>query len=182
MFVNKKKLCTKCGESKLLALFDRHNTCQFGRNSVCKACRSRAAQIHYARPEVKRRASVRQRAWRLANRDHIRVQSNAYAKTPRGRAVTRAAHARWEKSAGGKAWHKRWKSKNRRKLRAQEAARYAVRVGQLERRKTCQHCRRRCKTVGHHHHGYSWAHRLDVVWLCPTCHYWYDRRPAARRL
>lgn len=59
------------------------------------------------------------------------------------------------------------------KTSAQRAVRYAVRTGRLV-RGPCADCGRvdylGKKTEGHHHKGYDFDHRLDVVWLCAGCH------------
>lgn len=73
---------------------------------------------------------------------------------------------------------KAFKDRARRKVRA------AVLSGKLSRPLACDDCNRIPKLArdgrptihAHHHRGYH--HPLDVRWLCPTCHFQYDKRPS----
>lgn len=56
---------------------------------------------------------------------------------------------------------------------AYQAVRRAVKTGRLKRPECCQLCGLPGGSKGiesHHHKGYDRANRLDVMWLCSTCH------------
>ena len=55
----------------------------------------------------------------------------------------------------------------------------AVRTGRLKKAEACEDCGATDRRLdGHHHRGYSKHHRLDVVWLCRSCHQVRHRRDA----
>jgi hypothetical protein len=59
------------------------------------------------------------------------------------------------------------------KADATRAYRRALRSGELTPAECCQRCGAlpgRTALHGHHWHGYSAGHALDVEWLCPRCH------------
>lgn len=75
----------------------------------------------------------------------------------------------------------------RQKERARAAIKRAIQRGALVRPEVCQRCGAldrkrvdgRSAIHAHHHRGYE--HPLDVEWLCPTCHFSEDHRPAKER-
>lgn len=74
----------------------------------------------------------------------------------------------------------------REQFRAWWAVRYALGKGTLIRPATCQRCgkrpgnnkRGRSMLEAHHHRGYSEENKLDVIFLCPSCHRIYPRLAA----
>ena len=59
------------------------------------------------------------------------------------------------------------------KAKARRAVMHAVAKGTLDKPETCSNCHKKIpkqQIQGHHHKGYSWKHRLDVIWLCRACH------------
>lgn len=54
--------------------------------------------------------------------------------------------------------------------RAGEAVNRAVKQGKLVRPDACYNCGSARNIEAHHHLGYAREHRLDVVWLCKSCH------------
>jgi len=55
--------------------------------------------------------------------------------------------------------------------RASDRYENALRQGRIARGDTCELCGQKGKMHGHHWHGYSSAHVLDVQWLCLQCHH-----------
>lgn len=55
--------------------------------------------------------------------------------------------------------------------RARGLVRFYVRTGRINRPDACQDCGRETRLHGHHHRGYTGEAKLDVVWLCPACHW-----------
>ena len=57
--------------------------------------------------------------------------------------------------------------------KANKAVRNAVARGTMEKPDECERCDGRTPThllAGHHHSGYDKGQRLEVTWLCPSCH------------
>ena len=66
---------------------------------------------------------------------------------------------------------KRWCAANRDQRNAQQAVTHAVRIGKLIRPETCSRCGGRGRRIeAHHHAGYERENRLNVEWLCSSCH------------
>ena len=65
------KICSKCGESKLLDLFNRNKNTKDGRTSHCKVCKSSA------RKENAEAIAAQKRAWYDANTQQIAKKSKA---------------------------------------------------------------------------------------------------------
>lgn len=60
-----------------------------------------------------------------------------------------------------------WRINNREKVNAKAAVRLAIKNGVLNRPETCSYCNSNICIVAHHH---DYTRRLDVVWLCQSCH------------
>lgn len=96
-----------------------------------------------------------------------------YRKTPEGRAVrlTRYRNDPAKVAAPSRAW---WAARPERKrlvANAHRAVQRAVKSGKLVRPPECQ----QCGTSGPVHAAHSdYTRRLDVRWLCPTCHAVWD--------
>lgn len=63
-----------------------------------------------------------------------------------------------------------WAAAHRSQENACVAVCRAVRRGVLVRPAVCDCCGQPGRIEAHHHHGYDVAYRLDVVWLCKSCH------------
>ena len=76
-------------------------------------------------------------------------------------------------------WHSKYKKKPNvaKKRAANDAIKWAVRTGKIQRHAQCQLCEEKTKTHAHHHLGYAKEHRLHVIWLCRVCHGLIHRLP-----
>jgi hypothetical protein len=63
----------------------------------------------------------------------------------------------------------RYKRNNSEKLQAQAVAK-ALTEGLLERPEICSSCKQNPGDIIGHHESYLPEHRLDVIWLCMSCH------------
>jgi hypothetical protein len=75
-----------------------------------------------------------------------------------------------------------WKRKNQVKHRAHRAVWKALANGKLIRPQSCAKCGKAGPVQSHHHNGYE--NRLDVQWLCQSCHcsvHGHTLRPGAKR-
>lgn len=73
-----------------------------------------------------------------------------------------------------RAYQNSWLKQHKDVAIAHALVHYAVKTGKLKRPDTCQQCG--LPALGsrvieaHHHKGYDRTHRLDVMWLCTSCH------------
>lgn len=115
--------------------------------------------------KAKRAAYQKQYAkrYRAANIGKVRAyQRKSYHKTKRPKTPEQlAAHAEYMRE---------YRKLHHEKMAAYWAVKYAVKWGHLLKPETCSRCGLHGKIQGHHHNGYSQEHRLDVIWLCRSCH------------
>jgi hypothetical protein len=69
-----------------------------------------------------------------------------------------------------KASVKKWGNKNKEKIRAHASVHRALSKGLLSKPELCELCHLEKRLVAHHWHGYDKEHRLDVQWICQSCH------------
>jgi len=62
-----------------------------------------------------------------------------------------------------------YKAEHPERIQAKDAVNYAIKKGELIRPEDCSACGVQCKPQGHHG-SYAEKDRLDVVWLCRSCH------------
>lgn len=146
-----KKRCFKCEETKPRSEFYRHPRMKDGLLGKCKSCTKSDVSRNYRKNIEYYKEYERGRAM-LPHRVESRHE---YAETPRGRAVSRGAKARW-------------RARNRIKLGAIQILNNAVRDGRVLKPERCECCGSRPKRLHGHHDDYAFA--LDVRWLCPGCH------------
>lgn len=82
-----------------------------------------------------------------------------YRNTPDGRALT------------NKLARERYRSEDRSVIRARDAIHKAVYRDKLQPPKACSKCgKTNTRIEAHHHKGYAYEYRFDVIWLCSMCH------------
>ena len=101
------------------------------------------------------------RCRRAANPDHVRAVAKAWRETPNGK--RRAI-----------AYTKTWRAKNPGAQQAHEAVNTAVRRGKMIRPEKCQRCGAGGRIEAHHE---DYSRKLDVEWLCRSCHRGTFRQP-----
>lgn len=164
------KRCTKCGEEKPATpeYFHRKRARISGLRSDCKTCVS----AYNAEHREERQAYGA--AYCAAHRAERKAASAAYYASHRRQ--RKAYAAAYNVSERGVARDARRRAKSPEKIRARTAVGNAIRDGVLT-RGPCESCgltprivNGRQRIEAHHHNGYDEDHRLDVVWLCVTCH------------
>jgi formylmethanofuran dehydrogenase subunit E len=128
----------------------------------------RAAQIRYgktakgiaARRRHEQTEKYKERKAREERAPHRKEQRAAYRRTEPGRARRRE-------------FYRRSMEKAPEKLRARGAVAYAVKIGDLVRPDTCEHCAATDVPIEASHTDY--ARPLDVEWLCQPCHQRKDK-------
>lgn len=93
-----------------------------------------------------------------------------YYRSEKGIATRAAYAARPEWKAKRLATNRRLRSEQPDRTKARDALSNALKVGRVVRPDACQECGTGGRIEGHHHLGYAPDHRLDVSWLCPSCH------------
>lgn len=66
---------------------------------------------------------------------------------------------------------RRYERRNPEKIASRKAVMWAVKRGEMQ-RGSCSQKDSKCfgGIEAHHHAGYSWEHRFDVIWLCKYHH------------
>jgi hypothetical protein len=126
-------------------------------------------------PRCKKRRKVAGRGY--CRKCHAEREAERRSSNP---APSRAAVRRWYKRNPEKVrtLMREWEAVNharrlayRRKrtpqMRARDAVKYALRVGKLTRPDRCERCKKPCKPQAHHA---DYSKKLEVEWLCKTCH------------
>jgi len=60
-----------------------------------------------------------------------------------------------------------WQKNNREKDNAAHILSYNTRIGKIKRPTVCSVCNKKGKIYGHHE---DYSKRLDVIWVCGSCH------------
>jgi hypothetical protein len=150
------KKCFKCGETKDLSEFYRHDAMEDGHLGKCKDCT--------------RKDSLQHRKDNLESvREYDRNRKNKAERTEK----TKARLARIKEQDPGKyrmqviEAKERYRKRNREKAIAHERIFYAVSTGKLKNPCVCERCNTKCVTEAHH---YDYSKPLEVTWLCDYCH------------
>ena len=168
------RTCTKCLTPKRAGDFEKNGKHPDGTirlRSVCKACGSR---YKLARTDD-----------RICTKCHVPKKSDEFqGRNSHCRNCRNLASYAYKKGPGKTAHNARVAERFRRlyktdptfrqKHGARQAALLAVKVGILKRPKVCPECGRKVRLHAHHHKGYAKKNWLNVVWLCPRCHYKKD--------
>lgn len=80
----------------------------------------------------------------------------------------RTSHQKYNSSAKGKATRARCLCNA--KVLARKAVLRAIKAGKIIRPSFCSRCPCSEEIEAHHHLGYEKKHRLDIQWVCRSCH------------
>jgi hypothetical protein len=150
-FKDKLRICNICGCTNEEARF--YNRV----SSRCAECHKKCVRKNRAKKIDYYRAYD---AKRFQEQPQRRAANEAYAKTPRGKAVMMETR-------------KKWLALNQVKRRAHIKVGNAVKAGTLQKPDACQVCGATGRRIHGHHQDYSKP--LDVVWVCPPCHREFHR-------
>ncbi len=145
-----------------------------------------------ARP--KRKLTEREKAQRhanyLAHQDERIAQAREYRATHKAEYAAYEASRREQRSAARAAYRaahpekdravdKRRRERQPDKIKARKAVQHEVRAGRFPRADTmvCEHCGEALAAHWHHHNGYGFEHRLDVIAVCKECHIGTHKEP-----
>ena len=150
MLPSMNKKCTKCLEEKDLEAFGSQRRGLYGKRSVCKDCTNKYNQKYNSEKWTND----------LSYRDKKIKGSIEWIKNnPEKRAII----AKRRNLAA--------KQKNPEKIKARQLVNQKVRFGRLPKSSDCL-CQKCAEQAAHYHHhlGYSFEHRYDVIPLCHKCH------------
>lgn len=144
------KKCTSCLETKMIYQFGQQKRGLFGRRSKCKLCVSEYNH-NYAMDRWENDSNFRERKKQIA--------LEWVSKNPEKRAVI--ARNRNKKAL----------LENPEKVKARALVNQRVRFKRIPRASelTCCNCGAQAKQY-HHHMGYDWENRYNVIPVCVPCH------------
>ena len=141
------KVCSICGEEKIIGEFYKQAGGKYGVTSRCKDCLKKIDKINRERFRARRLA--RKKAY---NREH-KQERKAY----------KQAHPEQQSKS-----LRRWKIKNSEKASAHKKVARAISSGKIK-RCPCEICG---TTINIHAHHDNYKKPLDVIWLCAEHHRW----------
>ena len=144
------KICTKCGQSKELNNYGVSSRGLYGRRSICRSCVS-----SYNREYSKNR-------W-LNDEEYRLRKMEMSLKWAKGNPAKRSEIA--------KRRNKKEKTNHPEKVKARALVNQRVRFGRMPKASVlvCVECGEQANHY-HHHLGYEFKHRYDVVPVCTQCH------------
>ena len=87
--------------------------------------------------------------------------------------------SKWEKDNPEKIkayqakYNKKYLKDNPEKQKAHNAVRWAIEIGKIIKPNKCTVCKKEYNSKyihGHHHKGYDEINKLNIIWLCGSCH------------
>lgn len=169
--------CSRCGHEKDESLFGKDKRRKNGRTIWCLQCSNEYKKSRYD----PLKESIRKKKQKLANPERYaeidRLAHLRYRKRHRDR-----LRKKWREDAKSRPYVynrevairaiRKWQKANRDKVRCQDRARRAEKLGNLISPKQCEICGIEGKLQKHHH---DYAKPLEVVWCCTSCHGKLDR-------
>jgi len=146
------KKCSKCKEEKAFTCFYKDGGTKDGYNYQCKDCR-RQTEKAYAEKNPEK-VKEKNRRYHEEHREEILERKREWRQTEHGKKICRKNSSDWKK-------------KNRWKNEAHGAVERAINKGELVRPSECSICGATSRIEGHHE---DYNDKLNVVWLCNTCH------------
>lgn len=139
--------CKYCDQTKENSAFRKHSR-------KCKRCQADyTAKYRSEHPE---QCAKTHRAWLSRNKEHLKLYNRQ-----------RYFSSRYKRSKNHIAKNKEWVNRNREKRNAAAAVQRAVTMGKLAKPTHCELCNQPAYLVGHHE---DYSKRLEVKWICQSCH------------
>lgn len=120
----------------------------------CRECSSEHNRQRYAEKAEQIKAAVRKR--RREHPEKVRAGDRSKYQRNRKKIIARMAKT-----------HRVWRRNNPEKAAAHRAVLWAVKTGDLKRKRFCERCGAGGRIEAHHA---DYAKKLDVEWLCAGCH------------
>lgn len=144
----KTKVCRKCGQEKSIDDFYVHKQMSDGHLNICKECTKKRIEIHRKNNIEKIREYDR-------NRPNVcdRYEKNKIYRQNNTEKI--------------KQYKRKWKTKNKEKVNAENKLRRAIIAGKVNKPEKCEICGKITKLEAHHQ---DYSQPLKVQFLCMTCH------------
>lgn len=159
------KRCCKCRVEKSITEFYRNKSKKDGLQTVCKVCSNENVKLWFKTPKGREAISRanRSKSGKAGRRKHDKTERRKEAK--RRLRLTDKYKATHRKQSYA------YRKRNPDKANAHSAVYYAIKKGKIPsvRSLICSFCTSPA-THYHHHRGYSWEYRLDVIPVCEICH------------
>ena len=148
------KVCSRCSLSKPLEAFIKQSTGRNGLIAHCRACESARKKAYAQTPTGKEKIKSYQRTaeQKQRHREYIKTYAASHREVFN-------IHAR------------KYRAKFPERTRARQSLAKAVKSGKISRPDACSECGSSGFIEAHHHLGYAWENRFNVVWLCKKCHW-----------
>lgn len=162
----KEMKCSRCGEIKSIDDFHKRRDRPSGRASHCKECDRKRGQEYRKKHQTK--FAKNRRIWIEQNPEKLMVYKLKYRE--KNAEKIRAYEQAYRKDNASKIRAREliYNAANPEKRKAKQAVRHAVNKGILVKPKYCECCGKKGLLHGHHE---DYSKQLDVMWLCPSCHY-----------
>ena len=176
------KLCPRCNEIKPISEYTKNIRMFAGLCMYCKECFNKmniesknkhrdkireAGRAYYQ--EHKEQNFANTRRYRLNS--EFRAKERAYGKSYNATKHGQQVRAFYQDSDARRESSRRWTDNNRDKKQAGWCVWKAKKDGKLIQPANCEKCGIETgKLHAHHYLGYAKEHRLDVQWLCVSCH------------
>ena len=148
--MEKRKKCTRCKRYYWVNEFRKDSSKKDGLQCACKKCMKKG-DTYYKRNKEK-----------IAEKAKIYYEKNKNRIADQRKSIPAEKKREWTKIA----YHKDIK-----KSRARVLLRTHVHLGKIKKPDSCSRCgKSNCRIEGHHWNGYTGKNKLNVVWLCSTCH------------
>ncbi len=127
---------------------------KYQKDSYQRHVESRKERQRLYNEKNKEYINEKRRIYYTENKEKINKKQNAYLATEKGKQYSNE-------------YYHRTKERFDLKIKARNKLRYAVRVGNIMKKESCEKCFEKTNLHGHHE---DYNKPLDVIWLCPKCH------------
>ena len=143
------KMCRRCHKNKKLSEYYKHAQMFDGHLNICKECTKKRIAEH-----------------REANIDSIRAYDRMRGQSEHRKERALGYIKSEDRKKNNTKSNNEWRKRNPEKFSAHSAINNAIRSKRIEKKK-CEKCGRVDNVHGHHD---DYSKKLDVKWLCATCH------------
>jgi len=170
------KQCTGCGFEKSFDAFGKHKKGKFGLNEKCKICVSIRSKNSVRSKESIEKNKKYKATWQKKNRNVLneRLRDRYRKNFEESRLYAKFRQQKYRQTKKGKMskrkYDEEYNSKYKERIKARHKFKYAICKKKLIRPNICDICKKTCKPYGHHE---DYSKPLEVIWMCPKCHFYY---------
>jgi hypothetical protein len=158
------KTCRKCGIAKPIEEFYNNKAYKDGHLSRCKSCCS----------EFEQSTAGIERRLRYSHSSKGKEHAKQYRQSDKRISANRQYAKKYRETENGKVVTKKYYEKSKTEhpemYKARTALMHAMQDGKIKKPSVCDNCGKQHYYIHGHHWSYLPEHRLDIIWLCPSCH------------